>query len=290
MKKILTAVLMLTIGTSMVEAQECDLNKDGFVNSSDVVYLYNYIANGPQDEVKNETITVNGVSFNMIGVEGGTFTMGVHAQDIIKNSHDVTLKNFSIGETEVTQALWKAVMGEIPTTSWGEAWTEYEGLGDNYPAYNVSYNDAVEFIEKLNALTGRKFRLPTEAEWEYAAIGGKYDHGCYFSGSNNIYEVGWFRLNSEKDGSLHMRPVKQLAHNELFIYDMTGNVMEWCADWYDEYDRATQVNPTGPDHGVYKVVRGGCFGQEISYCYLSTRDYLVPTEGKDSSHGFRLAL
>lgn len=106
----------------------------------------------------------------------------------------------------------------------------------------------------------------------------------------NIYEVEWFRLNSVKDGSLHMRPVKQLAHNELFIYDMTGNVSEWCADCYDEYDSAAQVNPTGPDHGVYKVLRGGCYLMEISYCYSSTRDYLVPTEGKDSCHGFRLAL
>lgn len=289
MRKILTVVLMLTIGTSMVEAQECDLNKDGFVNSSDVVYLYNYIRNGGSGEVKDETFTVNGVSFKMIGVEGGTFIMGSHADKYV-NPHDVTLSNFSMGEAVVTQALWKAVMNQTPTSD-GPQWEEFDGLGDNYPAYSVSYEDAQAFITKLNSLTGRTFRLPTEAEWEYAALGGKYAKNCYYSGSDVLELVGWYRNNSKTDAEDHikMQPVKRLNHNELGIYDMSGNVLEWCHDWYDDYSTDAQVNPSGPTHGVFRVVRGGCFSDVSEECRPSYRDYTGPADRLDFV-GFRLAM
>ena len=226
-------------------------------------------------------ITVNGVSFNMIKVDGGTFTMGAtyeqkNPYDDEKPTHQVTLSSYYIGETEVTQALWKAVMGNNP--SWFK--------GDNLPVENVSWEDCQTFIGKLNGLTGKSFRLPTEAEWEYAARGGNRSNHTQYSGGSMIDDVAWYEGNS--GGKTHS--VKTKKPNELGLYDMSGNVLEWCQDWYGYYGSNAQTNPTGgPGSGSYRVRRGGCWGSFERYCRSSFRRNYSP--GYRSYYlGFRLAL
>ena len=217
----------------------------------------------------NETMTfeANGVSFTMIPVEGGTFTMGdtwemEDAEDKERPSHQVTLSSYYIGETEVTQALWKAVMGKNPSL--------FEG--DNLPVENVSWDDCQTFISKLNALTGKNFRLPTEAEWEFAARGGNQNRHRQYSGSNRIDDVAWYWDNSGEE----THPVKTKQPNELGIYDMTGNVKEWCQDWYGSYSSDAQTNPTGASSGYGRVCRGGCWGGSPEYSRSSYRDDSSP--------------
>lgn len=230
---------------------------------------------------KYETFTVNGVSFTMVFVEGGTFTMGAtseqgsDADDDEKPTHRVTLSDYYIGETEVTQALWKAVMGNNPSY--------FEG--DNLPVEKVSYEDVKTFITKLNGKTGKKFRLPTEAEWEYAARGGNKSKGYKYSGSNNIDDVAWYDDNS----NLRTHPVKTKQPNELGIYDMNGNVWEWCSDWYGGYSSNAQTNPQGPSSGSYRVIRGGSWFGSARYCRASYR-YHDNLSDLGNTLGFRLAL
>ena len=228
------------------------------------------------------TITVKGVSFEMVKVEAGTFTMGGtpemqndYAEE--KPVHKVTItKDFYIGKTEVTQALWTAVMGSNP--SW------YEGNA-NRPVESVTWNDCQTFIEKLNAATGKKFRLPTEAEWEFAARGGNKSKHYHFSGSNNLADVAWCEANS--DYKTHDVATKQ--PNELGLYDMSGNVCEWCSDWFGEYSASAQTNPTGSKSGKFRVNRGGERGSEDYGCTPSYRFRSEPdVNGK--SLGFRLAF
>lgn len=236
-----------------------------------------------------QTITVNGVSFKMIAVEGGTFTMGAtseqgsDAYDDESPTHSVTLSSFSIGETEVTQALWEAVMGQTPTSE-GSLWSSSYGLGSNYPAYFVSWNDCQTFITKLNSLTGKTFRLPTEAEWEYAARGGNKSKGYKYAGSNTIGDVAWYTDNS--GSTTHNVATK--AANELGLYDMSGNVEEWCQDWYGDYSSGSQTNPTGPSTGSSRVFRGGSCFSYARFCRVSLRDYCTPDYGY-SRPGLRLA-
>lgn len=211
-------------------------------------YNDNYITVGEekQEQLPQKTITVNGVSFDMIWVEAGTFTMGVDTINLSKPAHKVTLtKNYNIGKTEVTQALWEAVMGGDP--SW------YEDASK--PVSNVSWDDCELFLSKLNTLTDLNFRLPTEAEWEYAARGGNRSCNYRYSGSNDIDEVAWYRDNSNY--TVHAVATKK--PNELGIYDMSGNVAEWCSDWYDKnyYKYSPQIDPIGPDNGKMRVKRGG---------------------------------
>lgn len=229
----------------------------------------------------NRTFTVKGVQFTMVAVEGGTFTMGATAEqgsDVLDRetpTHQVTLSTYYIGETEVTQALWKAVMGKNPS----------EHKGNNHPVEQVSWNDCQMFINKLNALTGKNFRLPTEAEWEYAARGGKKSRGYKYSGSNNIDDVAWYNKNSE----YRTHPVKAKQANELGIYDMTGNVGEWCQDWYGDYSSDSQTNPTGPDIWVNRVLRGGFYYGDAESCRSSYRSYVDP-DIRDDNLGLRLVL
>ena len=229
----------------------------------------------------NQTFTVAGVSFTMVFVEGGTFTMGATSKqgdDAYYNArptHRVTLSDYYIGETEVTQALWKAVMGSNPSFF----------KGSNLPVENVSYDDVKTFITKLNQKTGKSFRLPTEAEWEYAARGGKKSKGYKYSGSNNIGDVAWYECNSK----FEINPVKKKRPNELGIYDMSGNVWEWCSDWYGGYSSNAQTNPQGPSSGSYRVRRGGFWLGDARNCRVSARDYDYPS-CVFGSDGFRLAL
>ena len=213
--------------------------------------------------------TVNGVTFEMVWVDGGMFTMGATAEqgddafDDEKPAHEVTLDGYSIGRTPVTQALWVAVMGNNP--SWFK--------GKNRPVENVSWEDCREFIKGLNAKTGGSFRLPTEAEWEYAARGGSKSKGYKYSGSDNIGEVAWYD-GSVFSGSTHDVATKK--DNELGIYDMSGNVWEWCGDWYGDYGNTVQTNPKGPSSGSSRVYRGGCWFIAARDCRGANRGYSTP--------------
>ena len=213
----------------------------------------------------------------MIPVQGGTFQMGSNDGDSDeKPVHSVTLSSYYIGQTEVTQALWKAVMG-----SSNPSWCE----GDNKPVERVSWNDCQTFITKLNQLTGEHFRLPTEAEWEFAAKGGRKSRGFKYSGSNTIGDVAWYDDNSGYE--THVVATK--SPNELGIYDMSGNVWEWCQDWYGDYSSSSQTNPTGSFSGSYRVSRGGSWTFDAARCRAARRSGFTPTNSYGAL-GLRLAL
>ena len=251
-----------------------------------VAYL-NYRQNSPivyKGEIPQstiETIVVNGVKFNMVKIKGGTFRMGATSEQSNydndeKPVHSVTLSDYYMGETEVTQELWEAVMGSNPSRF----------MGDNQrPVERVSWDDCQEFIKKLNQLTGKEFRLPTEAEWEYAARGGKYSRGYKYSGSNNSDEVAWYGTNSGDK----THPVATKKANELGLYDMSGNVLEWCNDWYGDYHSNSQTNPTGPSQGEYRVLRGGSWDFNDGGVRVSDRLNFTP-DFRFIYYGLRLAL
>ena len=239
---------------------------------------------------QDRTFIVGGVQFKMIAVEGGTFTMGATSEQESDANNDevpthiVTLSSYSIGETEVTQALWEAVMGQRPTS-----WNSKLGLGSNRPAYSISWNDCQDFISKLNSMTGQNFRLPTEAEWEFAARGGNKSHGYKYAGSNTVNEVAWYSAGNP----WMCQNVATLQANELGLYDMSGNVWEWCSDWYENYSSSAQTNPKGPASGSYRVRRGGSWDSSAKNCRVSVRGVSTPSKrdnGSSSAFGLRLAL
>jgi len=226
------------------------------------------------------SFSVGGVLFNMIQVGAGTFQMGsTMGRSDEQPVHDVTLSPFYIGETEVTQELYYAVMGLNPSYF----------KGKNLPMEQVSWDDCQTFIQKLNDRTGQKFRLPTEAEWEFAAKGGNSSRGYIYSGSNEIDDVAWYMGNS--DNKTHNVATK--TPNELGIYDMTGNVFEWCHDFYGSYNNSAQTNPIHgditPGTRVSNVIRGGGWGYSDSNCRITNRGNTAP-ENVYFGLGFRLAL
>lgn len=198
---------------------------------------------------------------NMVYVSGGTFIMGGDESSDQTPTHSVTLSSYYICKYEVTQALWRAVMGSNPS----------KFKGDNLPVEQVSWNDCQTFINRLNNYTGRNFRLPTEAEWEFAARGGNYSRHYKYSGSNNLDDVAWHGDNSDRT-----HPVGTKRPNELGLYDMSGNVFEWCSDWYGTYSSYSQTNPTGPDSGSYCINRGGAFAYGASRHRSTDRSYSTP--------------
>ena len=218
---------------------------------------------------------------NMVRVAGGTFTMGAtseqgsDAYDDEKPAHQVTLSSFSIGKYEVTQEEWEAVMGSNPSNF----------KGAKRPVEQVSWDDCQKFIRKLNALTGKRFRLPTEAEWEYAARGGNRSQGYKYAGGNSIGSVAWYEGNSNNE----THPVGKKQSNELGLYDMAGNVGEWCQDWNGRYSSSSQTNPTGTTSGSDRVYRGGSWGFYARYCRSSCRYNDTPSHS-DRTLGLRLAL
>ncbi|MBP5535513.1 MAG: SUMF1/EgtB/PvdO family nonheme iron enzyme [Bacteroidales bacterium] len=228
------------------------------------------------------TINVGDVSFTMIKVEAGSFMMGCtgeqgnDCEDREKPCHNVTItQDYYIGKFEVTQELYEAVMGVNPSKS----------KGYDHPVEMVSWEDAQEFCTKLSRLTGRRFTLPTEAEWEYAARGGEKSLWSKYSGSDNVDDVAWHKGNS----GIHTHPVGRLRPNELGIYDMSGNVYEWCQDWCGTYSNSNQTDPTGPYSGHARVGRGGCYlcgtwSSRITYRPRFTPGY------RDSYVGFRVVL
>ena len=211
----------------------------------------------------------DGISIDMVRVEAGTFTMGAtpemeNPRDNEKPAHQVTLTNdYYIGKYEVTQALWQAVMGNNPSLS----------KGKNLPVEEVSWKDCQKFISKLNSITGKMFRLPTEAEWEYAARGGNKSVGYQYSGSNNLSDVAWYSQNGR---GLTTYAVGSKQANELGIYDMIGNVSEWCQDRYGKYNSSSQTNPTGANSGTKRIKRGGDFLSLDYNCRSSSRSYSSP--------------
>lgn len=219
------------------------------------------------------TFTYEGISYEMVNVQGGSFYMGSPEKPSGSFSyehpiHEVEVSNFSIGRTEVTQALWKAVMGNNPSTV----------QGDNLPVNNISWEDCQEFITQLNEITGKSFRLPTEAEWEYAAKGGSRQEGTNFAGSNSLSQVS-------RQGNIY--PVASLKPNVLGIHDMSGNVSEWCQDWLGRYEARKVFNPKGAERGVQRIHRGGGFDMEENFHKVYTRNYSRPKEVK-ASIGLRL--
>ena len=275
------------------------------------------------DQGQNRRFVVNGVAFTMVFVEGGSFRMGCTESQLITNKsvnpphillepdevpwHDVTLSSCHIGQTPVTQELWMAVMGENPS--------RYNG--DKRPVECVSWHDCQEFIRRLNELTGERFRLPTEAEWEFAARGGNKSKDYRYSGSNILNDVGWYWKNSgditleclndqfscsEDDvhfderyniENMHCQTheVSAKSPNELGIYDMSGNVFEWCNDWFDGdyYMQSPKNNPQGPEIGQFRVMRGGSCFASVEDCRNAHRLCASP-DSRICNVGFRLAL
>jgi len=217
----------------------------------------------------------------MIFVEGGAFIMGCtqeqgrDCESDEKPAHQVTVGDFYIGKYQVTQAQWKIVMGGNPS----------KFRGDNLPVVNVSWNDVQEFIRKLNTQTGKQYRLPTEAEWEFAARGGDKSKGYKYSGGNTVDKVAWYNGNCEQPNAVGAK-----SPNELGIYDMNGNVWEWCQDWYSEnyYKSSPSTNPKGPESGENYVLRGGSWDCNAKNCRVTHRDYGAPGH-RDFYCGFRLA-
>lgn len=251
-------------------------------------------------------ITVKSTSFNMIKVQGGTFWMGAdngvtrtgrwffrrktvnrkvqnfdpQATPNEKPVHPVTLKDFYIGETVVTYDLWKELTGETPCRSFGD---------HGFPVLNVDWNECVDFIRQLNEYTGMEFRMPTEAEWEYAARGGQMSRGYKYAGSNDIDEVAWYNKNCTNPDKVMMK-----APNELGIYDMSGNLYEWCEDIYVDYDNFPRRNPRFyGDETDSHILRGGSFSSSASECRVTARAGCYPRFQEDVIHlniGLRLAL
>ena len=302
-RRFLSAMLLVAVSvatmsfTSPLKVNETniygDVNGDGIVDVSDVNEVINVILGFHEDTGdagRTMTYVVNGVSFTMVGVRHGSFIMGgteEQGTDVTSSeipTHQVTLtKDFSIGQTEVTQALWAAVMGSNP--SFFTPANSYE-LNLQRPVEQVSWEDCQAFIAKLNELTGKQFRLPTEAEWEYAARGGALSQGFKYAGSDNIDDVSWYNANSNSIP----QTVGTKSPNELGLYDMSGNVYEWVEDWYAGYSEEDQVNPMCTEGSIpYRVTRGGSVGGTPKYSRISYRGVCQP-ESSNLILGLRLAM
>ena len=282
-------MLAVPFRTSADDFVRGDCNEDGNVTIADVTTLIDYLLTEQwPEEGEPETVTyvLSGIEIKMVKVEGGTYTMGasgadIEAQDNEFPAHIVTLSDYYICTTEVTQQLWRAVMGSNPSF-----FTENVLC----PVENVSWNMCQQFLTKLNQMTGQNFRLPTEAEWEFAARGGNKSQGYKYAGSNDISEVAWYSGNASRK----THQVAQKLPNELGLYDMSGNVFEWCNDWYGSYYATNgQTNPQGPSTGSQRVFRGGCYedfyNASSTECRVTNRCNTWP-EFTFESLGLRLAL
>ena len=240
---------------------------------------------------KYKTFTVKGVSFNMVYVDGGKFMMGAgenereEADSDEFPAHQVTLSDYMIGETEVTEGLWKAVMGDPPLPH----------DGDDHPVKKVSWEDCQNFIKLLNEMTGESFSLPTEAQWEYAAIGGNRSHDFLYSGSDDLDQVGWYSANAwdkgKGDPDFGSHPVGSKAPNELGLYDMSGNVWEWVQDSFSRYSEEAQTDPKNDsdDMHSFRVNRGGSWDYIATSSRSSNRRIRTP-DFRNFNLGLRLAL
>ena len=264
-----------------VKMQKGEMKNSQIDESALSVSAINLTPNWSASVTPSQRAVLEKLIANMVKVEGSTFTMGAtpeqgnDAYEYERPAHQVTLSDYYIGRYEVTQKEWQAVMGDNPSKFYG----------DNLPVDYVSWNDCQDFINKLNQLTGLKFRLPTEAEWEFAARGGKQSKSYKYSGSDNAKNIAWYEKNS--GSKPHQVGTKE--PNELGIYDMSGNVGEWCGDWYGRYSSSAQTNPTGPSSGSARVLRGGSWYLYASNCRVSFRGSGDPL-GRFYASGFRVVL
>ncbi len=284
---LLTSVLLALF---LVSCDKDPVFKEGdylYATSDELKYLENYdgiLINWSDFVTEEQQEVIREIVSNMVRVESGTFQMGsddeLAAADEVP-VHAVTLSSYRINKFTVTQKQWRVLMG----TDLG--WNSNYGVGDNLPTTHVTYADCKAFLTELNWLSGLNFRLPTEAEWEYAARGGKQSHGTRYSGSDNPNEVAWHQGNA---GNVLHQP-GSLRPNELGLYDMSGNIWEWCSDWYDEYPANAQTNPTVQTIGSVsrRVVRGGSFSYEAPYSRVSQRNSLSPNY-RSFVTGFRVAI
>ena len=300
MKRFFTVALIALLSCTVVYAQLDSQHRSGSddknkVDNTDKGKIGGKGGKG-KDKVDDGTyksnvlqFVVEGVPFEMVEVRGGTFTMGASSASESwgddRPTHKVTVDDYYIGETTVTQGFWQAIMGTTLTDFASQLGVCTYGVGDDYPMYFISWDDCEEFIGKLNEITQMNFRLPTEAEWEFACRGGKNSKKYKYSGSNDIDEVAWYSDNSNAS----TQPVATKAPNELGIYDMSGNVWEWCSDWFGFYTRDSQDNPTGPASGDDRVMRGAGFSSYADETLLHTRYYGNPAKCYNN-FGFRLAL
>jgi len=264
-------MMLLTATAQVAWSQEGvygDVNGDGLVNASDleeIVAIINGEKRGPQP---TGIEVIDTLPRDMIAVAGGTFTMGATADqgsDTYEDEspvHEVTLSSFKLCRIEVTQALWEAVMGSNPS----------ETVGALLPVTNVSWDDCQSFITRLNEMTGHHYRLPTEAEWEYAARGGDVGTATMYAGSDVADEVAWYSDNS--GNTVHAVAGKKA--NELGLHDMSGNVNEWCNDWYGSYSEEAVTDPQGPESGTFRVFRGGAWNYVVASCRCSIRIGFTP--------------
>lgn len=255
-----------------------DTNGDGQVSITDITTLIDQLLD---INLTSQRYVANGVPFTMVIVRGGSFVMGTNDQASEANfdefpAHQVTLSTYSIGQTQVTQELWEAVMDYNPSLG---------VINPQNPVENVSWFECRQFINALNTLTGCQFRLPTEAEWEFAARGGNKSKHYKYSGSNNYDEVAWCELNSND----RTQPVGTKKANELGIYDMSGNVWEWCYDWWAMYSSESCIDPTGPETGTDRICRGGCMEGHVRFCRIGYRQYYSPETARRDL-GLRIAL
>ena len=286
-----TALISYILGSNTnVDPSQADVNRDNEVDVSDVTTLISYILGSYEFPPEMQEFTIGNVTFVMMPVEGGTFTMGATAEqgsdanDRELPVHEVTLSSYYIASTEVTQELWQAVMGSNP--SYFKA--------AQLPVENVSWEDCQLFIATLNELTESNFRLPTEAEWEFAARGGNKSMGYKYAGGNNLDVVGWYSGNDSwpmlrGTGSYGTHYVATRGFNELELFDMSGNVHEWCQDWFGTYSAEAQTDPTGPASGTSRVYRGGSWYFDEWFCRVSFRNGTTPTY-RSYGIGLRLAL
>jgi formylglycine-generating enzyme required for sulfatase activity len=330
MKKYLFLFILFTVslagvtGVRNVEAQETRLmhihSGGGILHTIPVLNVDSVTFS--MGDINQNTYIANGVSFSMKPVEGGVFTMGCTSEqesdcfsDELPTSRITLSRDYFIGETEVTQALWEAVMGSNPSYFQSSTDPVYSGNRSNYPVERVRWNEIVGtndaeagytingvtyykngFCYKLSQITGggKQFRLPTEAEWEYAARGGNVaESQTKYSGGEDIYEVAWYvgsiPSGIENTEGYGTQPVKTKQANALGIYDMSGNVHEWCSNWYGDYDGNNRQNPTGPAVGSDRMLRGGGWRALESGCRVSFRYSSSPSD-RNYDWGFRLAL
>lgn len=295
-KKMLLPLLLILFFSPRTMAQveyDGDVNKDGVVNITDAIDLIGYLSTGTWPSQVHEsgeiqTITVNGVSFNMVYVASGTFEMGAPPEsyynvDNCRPVHQVTLSEYYIGQTEVTQELWTAVMGSNPS---------YYVESNQQPVHMITWDDCQSFITKLNQLTGMNFRLPTEAEWEYAARGAEKTHGYEYAGGvqEDLDSLCWNSHNTASDNyTWGAHPVAMKRPNEIGLYDMSGNVEEWLNDFISTYTEEAQVDPQGPETGTKRCLRGGCYSHNWWDLRVFMRHASVPDD-KHPFWGMRLAL
>ena len=282
---------VLMILCCVLALQSC--NKDNTKNET----INGFDINWTGDLGKKEKDAVRDMIENMVKVETGTFYMGAQkdsveyycydeeATSLEGPVHEVTVSEFYINRYEVTQLLWEAIMGETPNDENDMQWEDEFGKGDNYPAYRISYDEVETFIGKLNEYTGLRFSLPTEAQWEYAAKGGKDTYYSLYAGGGNVLEVAWIDSNSDKCSEVGKKDA-----NGLGLYDMSGNVWEMCQDWYYDYTEEAVTDPVGEEYNQgYKVFRGGSWNTNAQQARVTAR-YRQGIHYRDYNTGFRLVI